>query len=303
MLFGVNSKFVGEPVGALHKALLIRPTPTSFAASDTDGWKAANAAWAGGKPVWRNDAGDFSMTGQGAGWHRIAQPRVGLYQSFNANMDEGWTRWLFEEFGFAYTTLKNADIQAGNLKARFDTIVFADEQANLITNGHPAGSMPPEFTGGVGDKGADALRQFAAAGGTLVFLNKASDYATRNLGVKATNVLAGVAAKDFYCPGSLLNAHFDKTHPLTRGLPADVPIWVEASPAWETTEGAVATYPASNVLASGWLLGESHIAGKTALIDAKSGSGHIILFGMRPQYRAQSYLTFKLLFNALVLNL
>jgi hypothetical protein len=65
----------------------------------------------------------------------------------------------------------------------------------------------------------------------------------------------------------------------------------------------VAKFADSNVLASGWLLGESHIAGKTALIDAKSGNGHIVLFGMRPQYRAQSYLTFKLLFNALVMNL
>ena len=82
------------------------------------------------------------------------------------------------------------------------------------------------------------------------------------------------------------------------------PIWVEGSPAWDAdAKAAVAKYPESNVLASGWLLGESHIEGKTALIDAKSGSGHIILFGMRPQYRAQSYLTFKLLFNALVLNL
>src|ERR1700761_7938293 len=91
----------------------------------------------------------------------------------------------------------------------------------------------PSIRGGIGEKGADALRQFATAGGTLVFLNKASDYATRNLGVKATNVLAGVQAKDFYCPGSLLNAQLDKSNPLTRGLPADVPIWVEGSPAWE----------------------------------------------------------------------
>ncbi len=303
MLFGVSSKFVDQPVTGLHKASLIGVVKQTYPSSDTDGWKAANTAWAAGKPVFRNDAGDFSMTGQGAGWRQIAKPRIGLYQSFNANMDEGWTRWLLEEFGFAYTTLHNADIQAGNLKSRFDTVIFADEQANQIANGHAADSMPPEYTGGVGEKGAEALRQFAGAGGTLVFLNKASDYAIRNLGVKATNVLAGVAAKDFYCPGSLLNAHFDKTNPITRGLPADVPIWVEGSPAWDVAEGAVAKYPASNVLASGWLLGESHIAGKTALIDAKSGSGHIILFGMRPQYRAQSYLTFKLLFNALVYNL
>ena len=78
------------------------------------------------------------------------------------NIDEGWTRWLLEQFGFAYTSLRNADIQAGNLRNRFDSIVFADEQPNAIENGHPPGTMPPEFTGGLGAKGADALREFAA---------------------------------------------------------------------------------------------------------------------------------------------
>jgi len=163
--------------------------------------------------------------------------------------------------------------------------------------------MPPEFTGGLGAKGESALREFANAGGTLIFLNRATGYATQHLGVKATNVLAGVAAKDFYCPGSLLNAKLDTQSPLTRGLPENVAIWAESGPVWETSEGSVARYAESKVLASGWLLGEDRIAGKTALIDARSGGGHIVLFGMRPQYRAQSYLTFKLLFNALVMNL
>jgi hypothetical protein len=305
LLFGVDSRFVDQPFGGpLQKAMLPSQAPRdTYAASDTDGWKAANANWAAGKSVWRNEAGDFAMTAHSAGWHEIERPRVGLYQSFMANMDEGWTRWLLEQFGFAYTSLRNADIEAGTLRDRFDTIVFADEQPNAIQNGHAAGSMPPEFTGGLGAKGEEALRQFASAGGTLVFLNRATAYATEHLGVKATNVLAGVAAKDFYCPGSLLNAHLDPHSPLTRGAPENIAIWGESSPAWETSETSVAKYTDSKVLASGWLLGEDHIAGKTALIDAKSGSGHIILFGMRPQYRAQSYLTFKLLFNALVMNL
>jgi hypothetical protein len=162
--------------------------------------------------------------------------------------------------------------------------------------------MPPEFTGGLGERGAEALRQFARAGGTLIFLNRACGYAVEYLGVKAKNVLAGVPARDFYSPGSLLRARLDLHNPLTRGLPEDITIWNEGSPAWETDENSVAKYPDRNLLASGWLLGENYISGRTALIDARSGNGHIVLFGMRPQYRAQSYLTFKLFFNALVLN-
>jgi hypothetical protein len=163
--------------------------------------------------------------------------------------------------------------------------------------------MPPEFTGGLGEKGAEAIREFARAGGTLVFLNRASEYGIEKFGVKAKNAVANVPAQEFYSPGSLLNARLDLRDPLTRGLPEAVAIWSESSPAWSTeTEEAVAKYPDSGVLASGWLLGEKRIAGKVALIHARYGAGNLILFGMRPQYRAQSYLTFKLFFNALLLN-
>ncbi len=92
----------------------------------------------------------------------------------------------------------------------------------------------------------------------------------------------------------------DSRHPLALGLPEAIAVWSEASPAWESSEASPARYPGSGVLASGWLLGEKYLANRAALVDAPLGSGRVILFGMRPQYRAQSYQTFKLFFNALV---
>jgi hypothetical protein len=103
-------------------------------------------------------------------------------------------------------------------------------------------------------------------------------------------------------------------------MPEKITIWSEQSPTWEAAGGTsellstqdmpdpryskpirvVARYPASGVLASGWLLGEKYLVGNSALLDVPVGSGHMILFGMRPQYRGQSYQNFKLLFNALV---
>ena len=105
----------------------------------------------------------------------------------------------------------------------------------------------------------------------------------------------------FYVPGSLLNAKIDTRSPLAYGVPAEIAIWSEQSPAWDTRLPVVARYPDAGLLASGWLVGEKTIAGRAALIDAPMGGGHVVLFGMRPQYRAQSYLTFKLFFNALAM--
>jgi hypothetical protein len=281
-----------------------------LSAADTDSWVAVNKAWAAGHSVWRDPAtGDFSLATH-AGWKEVKRPRVALYQSWTANMDEGWTRWLLEQFGFAYTTVHNKDIQAGDLHRKFDVVVVPDQAANSLENG--VRNLPEEYTGGLGDKGASALKAFAEAGGTLVFLNNASEYAIAHLGVQAKTVTprGGRGAEDnpdrtsgsseFYSPGSLLNARIDTQSPLAYGVPAEIAIWSEQSPAWDTQLPVVARYPESGVLASGWLVGEKVIAGKAALIDAPIGKGRAILFGMRPQYRAQSYLTFKMFFNAML---
>lgn len=304
LLFGVDVRFLDQSApGKFHSDDLRDPPAADFyRASDTDGWTAVNRWWSSGAQVWRNDAGDFAMTAR-SGWLEVKRPRIGLYQSFMADADEGWTRWLLEQFGFPYKTLHNADIRTGNLRSRFDSIVLADESAGSIENGHAPGTMPPEFTGGLGAQGAEALREFARAGGTLIFLNRASDYGIQALGLPERNVVAGVPPQEFYSPGSLLNVKLNLHDPLTRGLQEDIPIWSESSPAWDAdAEGVVAKYPDSNILASGWLLGEKRIAGKAALLHLRYGSGNVVLFGMRPQYRAQSYLTFKLFFNALLLN-
>jgi hypothetical protein len=133
----------------------------------------------------------------------------------------------------------------------------------------------------------------------VLCFNHSADFAISQLGVKAKDVLQGVPNKDFYSPGSLLNVKLDLSSPLTKGLPQDITIWSEQSPAFTSDLPSIANYTESKVLASGWLLGDKLIAGKSALIDARSGEGHVVLFGMRPQYRAQSYQTFKIFFNAL----
>jgi hypothetical protein len=302
MLMGVDVRAVDEavPFSGDWQASERAAGPT-LPAADTDTWVTVNTAWKAGRQVWRDPAtGDFSLAAR-PGWIPRRQPRIGLYQPWQPNMDEGWTRWLLETFGFAYTGLRNADIRAGGLRQKFDVVVFADQAAGSMENGFTSGSMPPEYLGGLGPEGAAALREFAQAGGSLVFLNGASQYAISRLGIDARTVTPSRDQADvFYCPGSLLRMQVDTHSPLAYGVPTEIAAWNEQSPAWDTPLPAVARYPASGVLASGWLVGEKVIAGRASLVDAPLGTGHAVLFGMRAQYRAQSYLTFKLFFNALV---
>lgn len=276
-----------------------------LAASDSDSWKKANAAWRQGAPVWRNPkTGEFSTAQRRpAGFVEAKKPRVGLYKSFMPNMDEGWTRWILEHFGFEYASVGNARIRAGRLEEQFDVIVFADQSAGAMENGYRKGSMPDEYLGGLGVEGAEALKGFMAAGGRTVFLNDAGEYAVEQLGVKAKNALKGVGSREFYCPGSLLAVKLEPGSALGFGLPEEFTVWNEQSPVWEPEDASVkvvARYAQTGVLASGWLLGEKYIAGKPAAVEAAVGKGSAVLFGLRPQYRAQSWLTLKLLFNALL---
>lgn len=312
LLMGVDVKTLAVPLTVTGPWKPAEPASGPLLkAADTDTWIAVNRAWKSGKSVWRDPAsGDFSLATR-SGWREIKRPRIALYQPYTANMDEGWTRWLLENFGFAYTTVHNKDIQAGGLRQKFDVIVFADQAAASIENGQR--NMPEEYRGGIGASSAALLKEFANAGGTLVFLNGASEYAISRLGIAARTVTPTRGGRgegagerptsgpaEFYVPGSLLNAKIDTRSPLAYGVPAEIAIWNEQSPAWDTDLPVVARYPDSHLLASGWIVGEKVIAGKAALIDAPMGSGHVVLFGMRPQYRAQSYLTFKMFFNALV---
>lgn len=307
LLMGVDVKAVDQldASGLTRATRFVFPPAKPLAASDSDTWRAVNRAWRKGASVWRDpQSGDFS-TRPLPGWLEKKRPRIGLYRSHMPQMDEGWTRWILERFGWRYESVNNAGIRAGNLRGRFDTIVFPSQGPSSIHNGYRPGAMPPELAGGLGEEGAHALLDFARAGGTLVFLNESADYALGHLGLPVRNAVRGVPSRDFYCPGSLLNVNLDPSHPLAKGLPAQLAAWFESSPAWEVAAGspyrAVARYPESGLLASGWLLGERHLAKRAAVLDVPMDKGRAILFGLRPQYRGQSYLTLKLLFNALLL--
>jgi hypothetical protein len=184
-----------------------------------------------------------------------------------------------------------------------------------MVNGNPLDSLPKEYTGGLGKEGVQALKAFVEQGGTLVALDSASEMPITDFPLPVTNVLAGfnrderrgedegdTGSKDFYCPGAILRVLVEglSTSPLAHGLEATTPIWFEGSPAFEAKSGTVvARYPLDNPLLSGWLLGDKYLHGKAALVEMPLGMGRVVLFGFRPQYRAQSWSTYVALLNAI----
>jgi hypothetical protein len=230
--------------------------------------------------------------------------RIAIFRNASAAMDEGWTRWVFDQYRIPFTIVTARDIRAGNLASRFDALIIPDQNSRLIARG-PGGNYPDSLKGGLGDAGAAAIGAFVDAGGTVLAFNEASNYAIEALQLPVTNVLAGVRPTDFYAPGSLIKVEFDRGNPLTTGLTAPQQVvWFEGSPVFDVTDAArtsiIARYPASgDPLASGWLLGAPKLAGKAALVDVRRGNGHVVLFGFRPQYRGQSMSTYPLIWNAL----
>jgi len=234
-----------------------------------------------------------------------SKPRVGLYRAWVPVIDEGWTRWILENYGFAPKTLRNGDVQAGHLIERFDAIIIPDSSSRVILEGFATGTIPGEYAGGLGEAGVDALRDFARRGGTLIAFNDASLMAIESLGLPVANVLDGLKNDQFFCSGSLLKVELgDTNHPALWGMQRDPIVVFERGPAFEPKSGfqgvVLATYPKDrNPLASGFLLHPERIQGKAAAMEVFYGRGRVYLFGFRPQWRGQSHGAYKLIFNAI----
>lgn len=225
--------------------------------------------------------------------------RLGIYKSWSASLDEGWTRWVLEQFEFPYESIFDKDIIKGNLDQSFDVILIPDINERTILKGNPEGTVPSEYSGGIGEVGVKNIRAFIENGGTLITLNSAAAFPINQLHLAIEDSLQNLDRKSFYVPGSILKVITDSKHPIAYGYGRDAAVFFRRSPAFTVNEGSsVVRYPAKTLL-SGWLNGEEYLFSKSAIIDVPYEKGKIILIGFPVQYRGQSHGTFRFLFNSI----
>lgn len=230
-------------------------------------------------------------------------PRIGVYKSWQEPMPSGWTRWTFDQHGLAYDTIHDARMRQGSLAEDFDVIVFQSQAPASIAHGFEVGVLPPEYTGGLGDDGTQALVSFVRNGGRVVAVEEATDFFIELFSLGISNAVERLPPEDFFIPGSILAVDLVEDHPINRGKGDFTPGWFwRSSRAFDVQDpdvAVVARFSEGNTLLSGWLLGPEYLAGKAAIVEAKVGEGSVVLFGFQPDYRGQTVMTWPLLFNAL----
>ncbi len=230
-----------------------------------------------------------------------ANTRIGVYKGHQEPMVAGWTRWLLDQHGVRYDTLHDARMRAGGLQDDYDVLVFQSQSDASISEGHRPGSLPEDYVGGLGDAGRQAVREFVEAGGRLVAIEQASEFAAGLFGLGVENAVAGLPNTEFYVPGSILRVDLE-ADPLAAGYRDGTPAWYwRSSRAFSVDDErveVVGRYGEEPVVA-GWVLGPDRLAGRPALLRARVGRGEVILFGFQPNYRGQSMVTWPLFFNAI----
>jgi len=247
----------------------------------------------------------------------VRRPRLGLFQPWTGSMDEGWTRWLLEQYGFSYLLVHPDDFKSP-LTDKIDVLIIADD-ARVPIAGAASGGRGPSTGSGQAGGGGRAVRpeyayqltpsdlqgfeRFVRSGGTLVCLSNASGFAIQQFKLPVRNVVAGLRPEEFFLRGSIVEVTTDPSHPVMAGMTERAAVFVDGSPVFETTDGfqgsVIARYAETgSPLLSGYLIGEKYLQGKAAALDVELGDGHVVLLGFRPTWRGQPFGTFRVLFNA-----
>jgi hypothetical protein len=209
--------------------------------------------------------------------------------------------------------LYNNTIKDSKTIKNYDVVVFPsigsgsfgkDDKDSFILHGFSKDETLEKYAGGIEQEGVNALKTFVADGGKLVFLNESTEFAIQYLDLNVENVVKGKERSDFFGSGSLFRAEINQDNPIMSGVSKETDIYFNNSPVFKTKDGfqgsVLVSYPdTGDILRSGYLTGEDNLRGNAAALVIKQGKGEIVLFGFSPQWRGQTFGTFKMLFNSL----
>jgi hypothetical protein len=250
---------------------------------------------------------------------KLRRPRVGLWDQYGGSMDSGWARWILEQYEFAFQKVFPQTIDAGNLNASYDVLVFVE--GGIPAPGAPTGAaqpapdeIPAQYRPMLGritaEKSIPEIRRFLENGGTVITIGASSTNLAAHLKLPIEDHLVEdgkpLPASKFYTPGSILSTRVDVSHPIAHGLKARIDMFFDTSPVFRLTAGAgnagvraIASFDTATPLRSGWSWGQHYLQNGVAAVDAPLGNGRVLLFGPEIIKRAQPHATFKFLFNGI----
>jgi hypothetical protein len=258
----------------------------------------------------------------------FVMPRIAMVESWYHDMDAGWTRYVFDEYNIPFQVLHPQDFEKSDLTKLFDVIVFPDENPDVLMTGkfksgdgtYSVSTYPPDFTKGIGETGFDNLLKFINDGGLVVSWGESTGLFSVPLKIKHSeenieefslpiqDISKALVTKGLYCPGSLVKINLNPDHLLTLGMEEEIGIFYRGKPVFKTREPyfdmdrrVIASFPEKEILKSGYIENEDLLSNKPAMVWIKKGKGQLVLFSFNPQFRASTPVSYKLLFNALLL--
>ncbi|TBO40118.1 M14 family metallopeptidase [Pedobacter kyonggii] len=257
---------------------------------------------------------------------KISARRIALWDIYGGSMASGWVRFLMEQYHYNATVIYPQDIDAGNLKSKYDVIIFVGGAIPSVQGGGfgnrsfgpKAEEIPQEFRKRLGritaDKSIPELKKFLEAGGNIVTIGSSTNLAY-HLNLPVRNAMVEIVngeekrlpSEKYYVPGSVLNVGVDTALPTTWGMEKDADVYFDNSPVFKLTGDAIVAgkikplmwFENATPLRSGWAWGQAYLQDGVTAFEAKIGKGKLLAFGPEIVFRAQTHGTFKLMFNQL----
>ncbi|TCD02377.1 peptidase [Pedobacter frigidisoli] len=257
---------------------------------------------------------------------KITAARIGLWDNYGGSMASGWLRFIMEQYHYNATVIYPQDIDAGNLKSKYDVIIFVGGAipsvqaggASLRNFGPKAEEIPEEYRNRLGritpDKSIPQLKKFLEDGGDVVTIGSSTNLAYHlNLPVRnaMVEIINGeekrLPAEKYYVPGSVLNVGVDTKLASAWGMEKEADVYFDNSPVFKITSDAIASgkikplmwFENASPLRSGWAWGQAYLQDGVTAFEAPVGKGKLLAFGPEIAFRAQTHGTFKLIFNQL----